>query len=119
MSKEKTTFIVTTFKKIEKDERFGGYDLGSNRSVGIFETFEEAEKVVVNNVGDICETIYDYALIQEIGFGLYPALISQELYKVKDITQKGEDGIDYYNPGLTYEKIVFPPKFQQYSITIG
>lgn len=119
MEQLQSIFVVNTFKRLEKNERFGGYTLVSNRSVGVFPTIEETRRIVQNNEGDICETIYDYALIEELSFGLYPNVQIQELYKVKDITVNGEDGKPYYNSDLTYEKIELPKDFPMYGQSIG
>ena len=71
-------------------------------------------------MNDLCETIYHYALIEEIGFGMYPPLHSQHLYQAVNVTAKGEDGKDYYNPNLTYEEIEIPHDFKKaYSMVIG
>lgn len=111
-----TLFFVTTFKKLEEDERWG-YEFGSTRTVGFYPTLEQARNIVVNNYGDLCETIYHYALIQEIGTGLYPTVFSEELYRVKDITVM-VDGKEVYNPNLTYEKIPLPENWHEHSLTV-
>lgn len=66
-----TIFLITVFDKCEPDERWG-YDIGYTRSVGWRPTFEMAEKAVKTNMCDIWETCYDYACIEELGYGLYP-----------------------------------------------
>lgn len=117
MPQTQPLFIVTTFTKLEKDHKYDWYEFGDTRTVGIFPSLEEARNVVENNVCDIFETIYDYALIEEVTFGLYPDLISQELYHVKNTTTKtntGKELIDY-----TYQRIELPEDFQSYSIIIG
>ncbi len=110
-------YFVTTFSKLEKDE-LGWYNFGSIRTVGYYADLEDARKTVINNAGDICETIYDYAIIEGVEQGLYPITKLQELYKVKDIT-KTVDGKEYYNPDLTYEKIDLPKDFSECSLVIG
>ena len=43
-----------------------------SRAVGYYETFEEAEDVVINNILDICEEgYYHYAVIEEVEPGIY------------------------------------------------
>ncbi|MCI8397739.1 MAG: hypothetical protein HFJ52_09125 [Clostridia bacterium] len=54
-------YFVTTLCNVDEDKRCVGY----------FKTFEEAENIVLNNIGDINETIYDYAIIENIPEGLY------------------------------------------------
>lgn len=48
---------------------------------GIFAAEQEAIDVVENNKTDIHENCYQYALIEEYDFGLYPHPLSCKLYK--------------------------------------
>lgn len=41
------------------------------RCVGYFDNFNEAEHVIINNICDLNETIYNYGLIENIKSGLY------------------------------------------------
>jgi hypothetical protein len=64
-------FIVTTFEKMDKvnsplKSEKKQWDLGSIRTIGMFEKFEDAEKIVKNNHCDICETIYNFAIVEKI-----------------------------------------------------
>jgi hypothetical protein len=61
-------FLIATIeiREIKKD-----IPLTHHRTVGWFPTFNLAEYAVVNNYGDIYETGYQYAVIEEIAFGLY------------------------------------------------
>jgi hypothetical protein len=111
-----TLFFVTTFRKLERQED-GFWDLGSQRTVGFYPTLEAAQDTVINNRCDLCETIYDYALIEEIGIGLYPAPVRQELYRVTNATIL-KDGKEVYNPDLKYERIDLPEDFPT-GIAIG
>ena len=43
----------------------------SSRAVGYYPTIEEAKDIVINNRCDLNETIYDYAVIEDIAPGLY------------------------------------------------
>ena len=54
-------YFVTTIDSRDEDRRCVGY----------FETFEEAEKAVLENACDIWETCYNYAVIENIKPGLY------------------------------------------------
>lgn len=110
-------YFVTTFTKLEKHELWN-WELGSFRTVGYFSSLEDARRIVTNNVGDLCETIYEYALIEGIEEGLYPELFHQELYRVKDINVE-ENGREVYNFNLTYEPIPIPEKFSYTSVVIG
>lgn len=45
----------------------------SSATVGYFETYEEAVKILHSNYCDINETCYDYAIVEQIHPGLYPS----------------------------------------------
>lgn len=76
----KTIFVVTVFEKCEPDERWYA-DIGCTRSPCFRPTFELAEEVVRTNMCDIWETCYDYAVIHEIGWELYPHYHMRKFYK--------------------------------------
>jgi hypothetical protein len=71
-------YFVTTIEDLYNDNDFS---LGNIRTVGFWSKFEDAENVVINNNCDINETIYDYAIIEELEEGLYPFSINSFLYK--------------------------------------
>ena len=73
-------FLITVFEKCEPCDRWY-FNLGSTRSVGFRHTFEDAEEVVRNNMCDIWETCYNYAVIHEIGCELYPSYHMRKFYK--------------------------------------
>lgn len=64
-------FFIAMFTKMEKTE-LGWLDVGSSRTVGYKESFEQADRAVRENHCDICEAIYEYACIEELEAGLYP-----------------------------------------------
>jgi len=111
-------YFLTTFEKLYYDEF--GWDFGDVRTVGYFEDIEEARIRIIENVYDLCETIYHYAIIEKIlPNSLYPNVEFQELYKVKDRT-KIVNGKEVYNiDGLSYEKIELPENFIEESIVIA
>ena len=74
-----TIFVVTVFEHYK--DPANGVMLGSTRSPCFRPTFELAEEVVKNNMCDIWETCYDYAVISEIGPELYPYPMMQKYYK--------------------------------------
>lgn len=116
--KEKTVIFVTTFEKLEKTEG-DYYEFGSTRTVGVFEDIEEARDIVKNNKDDICETIYNFAVIEEVNMGLYPMLKREpEFYKVTNVTKIGVDGKEIYNSELTYE-LIKPPESLQNDLPIA
>lgn len=76
----KTIFVVTVFEMPESNDELYG-DIGCTRSPCFTHTFKEAERVVINNMGDIRETCYDYAVIEKIGSELYPRYRMRKFYK--------------------------------------
>lgn len=59
----------------------------SSRCIGYFKSFEEAEHIVVNNVGDIEETIYNYCVIENIPEGIYQYDQDAKWYKFNDLDE--------------------------------
>ena len=57
-------YFITTFQ-VHKDV------LIDKRCVGYYESYEQSARVVRENVGDIYEGIYNYAVIEGIPSGLY------------------------------------------------
>ena len=51
------------------------------RCVGYFKHFEEAERAVLRNSFDICETCYDYVTIENIEEGIYQYDFQPKWYK--------------------------------------
>lgn len=84
------------------------YGITGLRTVGYFETFEEAETRVMNNVCDLYECGYwPYAIIENIKPGLYQICEKPIFYKFNDETKK-------------FEKIEFPEDLQHFrGFTIG
>lgn len=97
-------YFITVFTKFEKVDEFD-WDFGDTQMIGYFYTLSQAQKIVTQNICDICKNTYEYAIIQEVEEdALYPTVINQELYQAKNMTT--ED--DRYNPNLTYEQIKIP-----------
>lgn len=69
-------YFVTTVDPKDED----------TRCVGYFKTFEEAERVVINNIDDIWETCYEYAVIEKIEPGLYQYDFHPTWYKWHKLT---------------------------------
>ena len=98
--KDKTIFVVTVFEKCEEEdgntEECYSIGIGCTRSPCFKHTFEKAEEVVLNNIGDIWETCYDYAVIEEIDSKLYPRYITRKFYKYNQNTRGYEaiEGLD-------------------------
>ena len=73
-------YFITTVQI--KDEQ-----LGYTRCIGYFKTFEKAEYIVLNNVGDIEETIYNYCVIENIPDGIYQHDQNAKWYKFNDLDE--------------------------------
>lgn len=73
-------YFITTVQI--KDEQ-----LGYTRCIGYFKTFEKAEYIVLNNVGDIEETIYNYCVIENIPDGIYQYDQNAKWYKFNDLDE--------------------------------
>lgn len=56
-------------------------DVGNTRTPAVFLNLSDAKVVVEGNDLDIAEREYLYAVIEEIGEGLYPTSYSQHWYK--------------------------------------
>ena len=61
--------------------------LGYTRCIGYFKTFAKAEYIVLNNVGDIEETIYNYCVIENIPEGIYQYDQNAKWYKFNDLDE--------------------------------
>lgn len=80
----KRIYIVTTIEPwtqvdFQEDEQlkmkiFTGEEscCKSLRSIGWFDNLTEAERIITNNVCDIHEGVYDYAVIENTPMGIYP-----------------------------------------------
>ena len=77
----KRYFSVTTYRR-SADRPIGNLLFRDRRTVGIFETFEEADRVVMGNYGDIAECgYYQYAVVEEAEYGLYAPIRTQTFYE--------------------------------------
>ena len=65
----------------EVNEGFLHKHFGDIWTCGVFENEEDAVHVVENNVTDIQETCYGYAVVEKYTAGLYPFMRDFKLYK--------------------------------------
>lgn len=63
-------YAIKTMTKLEPLENYWS-EFGHERNVGFYVDFNNAYEIVHNNGGDLWETIYEYAMIEEVGEGLY------------------------------------------------
>lgn len=64
-------YAIMVMTDIKKDEKTGCPDFGCTRLVGWYPDFIRASSAVTENMLDINETCYDYALIEECSSGIY------------------------------------------------
>ena len=64
-------FFITCFEKCEKDER-GYFNSGDMRTFGYFDTVEACIQALNENVCDMHECLYEFAVIENIGQGIHP-----------------------------------------------
>lgn len=69
-------FFITTIEVVNKEDQ-----VFSRRTPGFCSSLENAKTVVEENKVDIFETIYLYAVIEEIGPYLYPTAENSWWYK--------------------------------------
>lgn len=64
-------FFITCFEKCEKDER-GCFDTGDIRTFGYFDNLEACKEALNENICDMHEYLYEFAVIESIGQGIHP-----------------------------------------------
>jgi hypothetical protein len=80
----------------------------SKLRVGLFETQKEAEEIVLSNACDISEDgYYQYAVIEEVGFGLYG--LSGEKEEVRE-RMNNVNWYRWHKQEMQYNKIPNCPK---------
>lgn len=73
-------YFITTIQLKDGEQK-------DSRCIGYFKQFEEAEYIVLNNVGDIEETIYNYCVIENIPEGIYQYDQNAKWYKFNDLDE--------------------------------
>lgn len=76
-------YFVTCFQKYEIDET-GFPDIGAARTYGYYNDRDVAIRMVELNNLDICECLYDYAVIEYITEGLYNLAEERIFFKWDD-----------------------------------
>lgn len=99
-------YFITCFEKIDADisERL---DIGGSRTFGYYDNFDDADRALRANYGDMHETIYYYAVIECIRQGIHPRPGERWFYKY----DKEKDG---------FYPIEEPKEFEHYiNIALG
>lgn len=73
-------YTITMLEKVENDKN-GWPNFGSTNVVGYYTDLDVAIKAVTSNACDINETVYDYAVIEEVSEGLYNPSIKSYWFK--------------------------------------
>ena len=72
-------YLVTVCTKLEKDKN-GWYDMGSTRIWGWYSDIADAKNVIENNITDIFEYYYTYAIIEEVKEGVPAFPLQKKLW---------------------------------------
>lgn len=84
----KKIYVILCMSKLEQNPRTKFPDFGSESIMGWYEDKDTAFERVRTNACDINETCYDYAIIEEVEQGLYPASMNRWFFEYKK--DKGE-----------------------------
>ena len=79
MEEIKSMFFITCFEKLEEKNFWP--NLGAERVMGYYYTFEDCDEALKHNACDMFETCYHYAVVEEIEPGLYPHYKMRQFYK--------------------------------------
>lgn len=73
-------YFITCIQKYEKKDNLN-IDIGAYNTYGYFTNHKDAEDVVLQNMTDIQEGVYNFAIIEDIPEGLYSQAEFREFYK--------------------------------------
>ena len=68
----KPNYFITCFEKMQTAEIGWPVLMGDTRTFGYYDNFQSAENALNENRCDMCEYLYNFALIEEIGQGIHP-----------------------------------------------
>lgn len=80
---EKTMWFVTVVEKIEEN-KFGFVVFGDDRTWGFFSNKDDAVRVLHNNITDVHESFYEYAVIEEYYEGIGSSTQNRQWFKWND-----------------------------------
>lgn len=83
---ENRKYFIATIEKLPEDSN--SLDTGDVCTVGYFNNYTDAVKRLHENTCDLHEGIYQYAVIEEVGPGLYPNVSKRQFFKY----DKNKDG---------------------------
>lgn len=73
-------FFITCMEKISIDD-LGWIDYGDKRTFGFYADYCKVKKALNTNRCDMNETIYNYAIVEEIDQGIHPTVIWTKWFK--------------------------------------
>ena len=73
-------YVIMTFSRL-KMNKTGFPDFGSSIICGWYISYQDAYRAVIENMCYIWENGYDYALIEEVQEGLYPASMKRWFFR--------------------------------------
>lgn len=76
-------YFITGFQKIEPTE-YGWPEFGAQRTWGYYSERVFAVEALHENWADVCEGVYNYALIESIEEGVHPLEIDRQWFKWDD-----------------------------------
>lgn len=80
-------WFITTIEKIVPSDSRITVDLGDMRTWGYLQNIEEATQALHNNVGNMRERLYEYAVIENISEGLFEFVKERRWFKWSDEKQ--------------------------------
>lgn len=86
----KPIYAIMVFEKCKRNDT-NWIDMGCTRIVGFKHNLESAKQTVIDNVCDICESCYRYALIEEVVPCVYPCSDKRWYFTFNKETQKYEE----------------------------
>lgn len=110
-------FVLTMFEKLTKEEDV--YHIGQTHTMGWFPTMEDARYMLENNLGDLCRGKFAYAVIQEIGWGLFPIVENQHVFKAENMFVRNCENDLIYNENVQFKEIEMPEGFDEIGIIVG
>ena len=78
--KTTTIYVVTVFQKID-NSLDSSLTFGDRRCVGWFESMDEADWAVTNNIADMHNNFYEYAIIERIEPGIFMVDTDRVIYQ--------------------------------------
>lgn len=72
-----------------------------------------------NNLGDLCRGKFAYAVIQEIGWGLFPIVESQHVFKAENMFVRNCENDLIYNENVQFKEIEMPEGFDEIGMIVG